>query len=288
MPSKRSYIALDNFGTDIFTYSTQIVNFNTVGTLTPIGGGNCQKGHFLHETGRKLYPGANPGVSTYMVAVYNPVSFVKGYIDPNSKVFSPMNTDKSYAVQIEDGKRGVFGTNPNGGTESDKGPGILTLANCEISGTLNVKNEYYQYGYVLVPKFTVVMWAGTVVAIPDGWLLCDGRTATLNGSSVTAPDLRGRFVLSYGQGPLDFVNTTIGATGGEQKHTLSLAEIPSHSHGIKHGYDDKNFNNATNQMSPGDGNANIVDGYPTEAAGGGNGHNTMPPYYVLCYIMKGF
>ncbi len=48
-------------------------------------------------------------------------------------------------------------------------------------------------------------------------------------------------------------------------HTHNLNESP-HSHGIIHGYDDKNFNNSTNQMTPGDGNNNQVFGYPTETA----------------------
>ncbi len=168
-----------------------------------------------------------------------------------------------------------------------------------VSGTIttdnnyNVNANYLQYGYALLPKFAVIMFSGTPVQIPDGWLLCDGRTATINGTTVTAPDLRGRFVLSYGQGPLDFVNTTVAATGGEQKHTLTIGEIPSHDHDIYSVNDDFNgsgaYPNYTRpSMAQYDSSGTITWTNAIQSVGGSGSHNNMPPYYVLCYIMKGF
>lgn len=300
--TRRSYITLGDFRDDMFTYKTSRVNFTTIGTLTAVGGSQCPKGRFLYENGRKLYPGTHPGISTYMVGVYDSVSFLNGFIDPNSKLFAPMNTDKSYAAQIDDNGRGVFGLNPDGGVEKDQGPGVFTLANSQfggtvdISGVLNVHNDIQQYGYTHLPKFAVIMWGGAVGAIPAGWILCDGSTVTVNGVSVTPPDLRGRFILSYGQGgPLDFANTTVGATGGEQKHTLTDTELPSHSHNLKSLNDD--FNNTSGNY----GGSYTTPSMPaydtgtlktwtdsTTTVGSNVAHNNMPPYYVLCFIMKGF
>jgi microcystin-dependent protein len=174
--------------------------------------------------------------------------------------------------------------------------GNLTISGeCYVDDTLNVTNDYLQYGYTLLPKFSIIMFGGSLVQIPTGWLLCDGRTVIVNDVSVTAPDLRGRFILSYGQGPLDFPNTTLAATGGEQKHVLSVNELPAHSH-------------TTNANAPSVGLAQRT-GYNTgttfDSSGGeldlfnaasltinntgeGLAHNTMPPYYVMCFIMKGF
>lgn len=88
--------------------------------------------------------------------------------------------------------------------------GNLTISGqCYIDDTLNVTNNIEQYGYTFLPKFSVIMYAGSIVSIPTGWLLCDGRTATINDVSVTAPNLSGRFILPYGQGPLNFPNTTL-------------------------------------------------------------------------------
>jgi hypothetical protein len=297
--SRRSYITLGAFQNDIFTYTTSIVEFTTVGTLTPIGGSNCPKGRFLFENGRKLFPGTHPGVSTYMIGVYDPVSSLKGFIDPNSKLFSPMNTDKSSTAQITDNTAGTFATNPNGGAERDQGPGVFTLANSQfggtvdVSGVLNVHNDIQQYGYTHLPKFAVIMWGGAVGDIPIGWILCDGRTVTVNDMSVTAPDLRGRFVLSYGQGPLSFANTTVGTTGGLQTVTLTTNQIPSHSHDQVTVNDD--FNNSSTYPNFSTPSYPQYDGAGTktwtstiQATGGGQAHENMPPFYTLCFIMKGF
>jgi microcystin-dependent protein len=183
--------------------------------------------------------------------------------------------------------------------EDENGENFSQLYN--VAGTtttdndVNVNASYLQYGYEFMPKFTILMWGNTVASIPAGWLLCDGRTATVNGVSVTAPDLRGRFVLSYGQGPLNFANTTIGATGGEQNHTLTTTEMPEHTHNLKSLNDD--FNNTsgnyggtytTPSMPAYDSGTAKTWTDSVTSAGSGNAHNNMPPYYVLCYIMKGF
>jgi len=194
--------------------------------------------------------------------------------------------------------------------------------NLEVDGTLTVNNNILQYGYTLLPKFCVIMWSGAVVSIPTGWLLCDGTSHTVNGVNVTSPDLRGRFILSYGQGPLNFTNTTIGATGGEQNVTLSTTQIPSHTHTgttssngdhtHTHNADGGQGNyglalaNGLNTVTDADsssGELNVwtlpaalnIDNsgshshtFTTNSTGGGDSHNNMPPYYVLCFIMKGF
>jgi hypothetical protein len=136
---RRSYITTTAFQNDIFRYttSTNPTTFEVTGTLTSlatVGTGtaaNCPVNRILVENGKKLYPSGlyvannttygapNPGVTTYMVGVYDPVSFLNGFIDPNSKVFAPYNTDKPDYVP-----RGI---NPNGNTEVDQGPPVYTL-----------------------------------------------------------------------------------------------------------------------------------------------------------------
>jgi hypothetical protein len=82
-------------------------------------------GRFLHETGRKLFPRANGGVNTLMVGVYDPVSGLSGFIDPNCESFTTMNTDKSANIEtIVAGanSQSVFGLNPNGNTSDLANP----------------------------------------------------------------------------------------------------------------------------------------------------------------------
>jgi microcystin-dependent protein len=76
---------------------------------------------------------------------------------------------------------------------------------------------------------------------PKGWALCDGQLLPINQNQAlfsllgttfggdgrvnfALPDLRGRVPIHVGSGH------TLGERGGEQAHTLSIAELPTHTH----------------------------------------------------------
>jgi len=78
---------------------------------------------------------------------------------------------------------------------------------------------------------------------PRGWALCDGQLLPINQNQAlfsllgttyggdgrvnfALPDLRGRVPIHFGAGH------TLGERGGEQAHTLSLSEIPTHIHAV--------------------------------------------------------
>jgi hypothetical protein len=145
---RRAYITTTTFQNDIFQYTTTTnpQTFEVTGTLTSlatVGTGTsatCPANRILVENGKKLYPSGlaisnnttygapNPGVTTYMVGVYDPGSFLSGFIDPNSQVFAPYNTDKPNYVP-----RGV---NPNGNTTIDQGPPVYTLGSVTAGTTV--------------------------------------------------------------------------------------------------------------------------------------------------------
>ena len=115
-----------------------------------------------------------------------------------------------------------------------------------------------------IPTGIIVMWSGPIANIPEGWVLCDGNNNT--------PDLRDRFIVGAG-------NTyAIGNTGGENFHTLTVNEMPSHNHGT--GVPDP-----SRRAADGVGNAKCINGN-TSHTGGGQPHENRPPYYALAYIMK--
>lgn len=160
------------------------------------------------------------------------------------------------------------------------------------------------------PLGIVKMWAGKTV--PEGYQLCDGRALSKgtyaelydtigdvfnaatdrNGSSWVAPeegyfrlpDLRGRFIV--GQSANDDDYNAIGRTGGEKAHTLTIAEMPIHSHGIDGEETDKTGYGASYSQATRIANCNDEAPYNTEATGGGEAHENRPPYYVLAYIMR--
>ena len=87
--TRRLYIATEAFENHFYSYNGS--------SLTLVPGGSCETcpaGRVLRENGRKLYPDANPGVSDYMVGVFDSITFLSGFINPNQNVFAVYNSDK--------------------------------------------------------------------------------------------------------------------------------------------------------------------------------------------------
>lgn len=83
-------------------------------------------------------------------------------------------------------------------------------------------------------------------------------------------------------------NFSIAAKGGKENHRLSLAEMPSHTHGTP-----SNTNNGVNVNTintTNDTSGDLVDtALPNNAMmpkGGDVAHNNMPPYVAINYIIK--
>lgn len=93
-----------------------------------------------------------------------------------------------------------------------------------------------------------VIWDYGGSAAPAGWLICDGtaidRTTYANlfaiigtafgvGNGVTTfniPDYRRRVSVGAGGSGTATLANTVGSTGGEERHTLSTAELATHTH----------------------------------------------------------
>jgi hypothetical protein len=193
---RRSYITTTAFQNDIFRYTTSInSSFVTVGTLTSlatVGTGNasnCRANRILRENGKKLYPSGiyeannttygapNPGVTTYMVGVYDPVTGLNGFIDPNSKVFAPYNTDKPEYVP-----RGI---NPNGNTEVDQGPPVYTLGNVTAGATLTATSLVVQNANTITQAAAVAQTMNCALGSYFKVVVSTIDNFTINATNVT-------------------------------------------------------------------------------------------------------
>jgi microcystin-dependent protein len=116
--------------------------------------------------------------------------------------------------------------------------------------------------------------AGTIRVLPFGQ--GDGST-TFN-----VPDTRGRALIGAGQGS-GLTNRRLGATTGQEDVTLSVAEMPTHSHTSTLG-----TNNNTSQTGGGirvTGNGTDIN-VGTSSAGGGEAHENMQPSLAINHIIK--
>lgn len=154
----------------------------------------------------------------------------------------------------------------------------------------------------------IKMWSGSVADISTkniGWVLADGRSVTIDGATFTVPDLRNRFIVGAGQDGGTYTpgkdatagtgNYAPGATGGEDKHTLTVPELANHNHNLQvrfvlsGGPNSSSLWHAENSGLAGAGSTD-KDGGPTTnpitSSGSNNAHENRPPYYALCFLFK--
>lgn len=170
------------------------------------------------------------------------------------------------------------------------------------------------------PLGVVKMWAGG--AVPDGFMLCDGRQLPISGypglyaaigtqfnesagpsgtryktdeGHFRLPDLRSRFVVGLDYGDEEYNER--GLTGGSKQHELSVDELPEHGHGFKdyyyaEGYEKGNYDLISTNGKIGskatdyDNDRLYYYEHDTNPSGKSHPHENRPPYYVLAYIIR--
>jgi microcystin-dependent protein len=142
---------------------------------------------------------------------------------------------------------------------------------------------------------------------PKGWALCNGQLLPINQNQAlfsllgttfggdgrvnfALPNLQSRTPIHVGSGH------TLGEQGGEQAHTLSIAELPTHTHVLNGSSTAANTNVATGGYLATVTNAyasagNLVAMSPTEVGntGGSQAHLNLQPFLTLnfCIALQG-
>lgn len=145
------------------------------------------------------------------------------------------------------------------------------------------------------------------VFAPKGWAPCNGQLLPINQNQAlfsllgttfggdgrvnfALPDLRARVPIHVGNGH------TLGERGGEQAHTLSIAELPTHTHQLTGSASDADVVLPTDNVV---GRSSQVYGPPTQltaldasssgVVGGSQAHLNMQPFLTLsfCIALQG-
>ncbi len=139
---------------------------------------------------------------------------------------------------------------------------------------------------------------------PKGWLPCDGTIlpivqsqalfsilgATYGGNGQTTfalPDLRGRAPVHFNR------SLPLGESAGEEAHTLTVNEMPTHAHmagansaaGIEFTSTDNVWANTGAKDSYSPQNNSFMSPNALSMAGSGQPHSNMQPYTVLNYCI---
>lgn len=169
--------------------------------------------------------------------------------------------------------------------------------------TLGYKPSTGEIVYSYPIAGVINLYGGT--SAPQGTLLCDGSTVsrttysrlfdvigTIYGigdgsNTFNLPNLQGR--VPVGLKSSEPIFNTLGNIGGTGAHTLSTAEMPSHTH---NGTTDPAGNAAESENVFGGIGANVSGSgththtFTTNPTGGGQSHNNLQPYIVLNYIIS--
>jgi len=211
-----------------------------------------------------------------------------------NKILSPREklTASAYALH----SRTSEGIQKKSGTTIDFKIGTETKATIATDGTMSC--QVGATSYYMVPRGAIIMWSGTIATSPAGWSLCDGSNGT--------PDLRDRFILSVASSLED-----PGTTGGSNSITLSIAQLPSHSHAGSSSVDGAHTHSVSIPWGGGAANgvtihnsetASDTSGYLSGASinsGGSHSHSITvgatgsnssidirPSYFKMAYIMR--
>lgn len=176
-------------------------------------------------------------------------------------------------------------------------------------------NEFYEFGsagtdvrafdslkrwYHNQPILKEIKFVGASVTnalLPEGWFIADGQ----NGTN----DLRSKFIVGVDSRDTEY--SSVGKTGGEKKHALTVEEMPAHQHSgstspagsHKHGFNDDQAGSdvGTGYIASGGTllNQSLENAFTKEAGnhshnlttndkGGDEPHENRPPYFAMIII----
>ena len=142
-------------------------------------------------------------------------------------------------------------------------------------GQLEVNGMIYSKGQPVMPSHIGQIIMSTTLDTAAKVKAIYGGTWVAWGS--------GRVPVGVDTNDTDF--STAQKTGGEKKHTLTVAEMPSHKHPIPYRTDTNITTGSTGQWTTDPGTSSGSSDSKSIAVGGGSAHNNLQPY-ITCYMWR--
>lgn len=211
--------------------------------------------------------------------------------------------------------------NGSGGMRAALNMGGFPVQNAAQGSSPNDLATVSQASAFSLPVGSIVDYAGSVA--PSGYLMCYGQAVSRSGfpalfatigtiygsgdgsTTFNVPDTRGRVTAApdnMGGTAANrmsvFPAVSLGASGGADRHTLSLAESPSHSHDV---IDPGHNHTVVRNVTPGTGSFQgggtsggntddvtgaSVTGISVQPSGGGGAHNNTQPTIIFNKIIR--
>jgi microcystin-dependent protein len=201
------------------------------------------------------------------------------------------------------------------------------LASIDEAGVMTVQGLVSIEPIVAVPTGAVLPYAGSVA--PQYFLLCNGQSLLTadypdlfaaigysyggSGANFNLPNFKGRVPVGLDSTQIEF--DALGETGGAKTHTLTEAQMPSHTHTqnphthTQDAHTHQLYGAQTGQTLPFTNTGNVwthfISNYQytqpansstvatnqnttavNQNTGGGQAHNNLQPYIVSNYIIK--
>jgi microcystin-dependent protein len=142
------------------------------------------------------------------------------------------------------------------------------------------------------------MFAGNFA--PNGWMFCEGQTLPISENDVlfqligttyggdgeetfNLPNLASRVPIHMGTGP-DGTTYQIGEMAGTEQETLTIQQIPNHTHPFTVSTDAATGNNLYLQDAP----TNNMNPASVTPAGGSQPHENTQPFLCINFIISLF
>jgi len=281
------YLFINYLGTQIGGSSTVAIDhIQPVGSIIPYAGG------VIPETWLAC-DGASYAIGDYS-ELYSKLQYTTGSRTPMYGYVANITVGNAtaYAVgqAVSQASPGLSGTvlSLNGTAAAPSGTITLTVQTIPTYSATN-KNFINQNAQFVANISNNINIAGVLSTI-----------SAVANTHFNTPDLRGRFAMGVNTTTIADAETdatyqsgisniyTLGSEGGEEQHTLSVAEMPGHGHSAPT-WTGVTAVGGTYELAtsyPYATNYDYIGSAPTSTVGSNTPHNNIPPYVTTQYIIK--